>query len=140
VDGKFLLKIREFVPEKTLCPLCSTPITIQLDPVPGNTQNFECPKCGGRGQAIRKQDRSVGVTINERVPGKPIDEELLNRVKEAMPTQPWPHGAARTVAVMLGIQKPIVDEAVEELTKRGVFKRQYEGVLYEKLESPNKAT
>lgn len=61
----------------------------------------------------------------------PYDEDLLRKVKEAMPVQPWPTGAAKLAANELGVTPRRLSGAISELVKRGVFKLQVNGELYD---------
>ena len=48
-----------------------------------------------------------------------------------MPKQPWPTGAAKEVAVQLGVPNSLVAAAIAELIKRGIFMTQIDGRLNE---------
>lgn len=58
-----------------------------------------------------------------------VSEELIERVKSALPPQPWPKGAHKLIMETLGISKNQYDRAVAELIKRRVFYQQIDGVL-----------
>jgi hypothetical protein len=59
----------------------------------------------------------------------PLDEELIERIRAALPPQPWPKDTHKTVISSLGINGSQYKRAVVELTKRGHVKQQIDGVL-----------
>jgi hypothetical protein len=72
-----------------------------------------------------------------------LDENILTRVQQTMPPQPWPKGAAKTAAVKLGLPLSLVSDAVMELIKRGTFDMQIDGTIYKRVsneesESPHR--
>lgn len=58
-----------------------------------------------------------------------VDEILIDRVRAALPPQPWPTGTHKAVQSALGIMNSQYKRAVVELTKRGVVSEQIDGVL-----------
>ncbi|MGB7510445.1 MAG: hypothetical protein WBP54_04045 [Pelodictyon phaeoclathratiforme] len=58
-----------------------------------------------------------------------VSEELLARVKGALPTQPWPAGTHKQVIETLGITKRQYDKAIIELIKRREVHKQINGIL-----------
>lgn len=64
-------------------------------------------------------------------PGIPIDENIVLRVKESLPMQPWPKGVHKVVAERMGCKPRTVSAAIQELIRRGVFKQQIDGELFE---------
>jgi DNA-binding transcriptional regulator YdaS (Cro superfamily) len=58
-----------------------------------------------------------------------LDLQLLERVKEALPEQPWPDGIHKKIAETLGITKSQVSKYMKELIKRGDFSHQVDGTL-----------
>lgn len=59
-----------------------------------------------------------------------LDEDLLARVKAALPPQPWPDGIHRQVMETLGLSNALVKKSIAELIRRGDFLRQVDGILY----------
>lgn len=59
-----------------------------------------------------------------------VSEETLERVRQAMPSQPWPIGAHFAVAERLGLQTSEVRRALSELMRRNVFHHQFDGGVY----------
>ncbi|MCX6120818.1 MAG: hypothetical protein NTX44_04305 [Ignavibacteriales bacterium] len=84
-------------------------------------------------------------TIQQLVYGTPIqsekrkhkkkrriaDEQTIEKVKNLLPVQPWNKGVHIEVAEKLGIKKSLVQSAISELIKRGVFKHQIDGKIIE---------
>lgn len=58
-----------------------------------------------------------------------IDDDLIERVRSALPPQPWPTGTHKDVMSKLGISNGQYKRAIVELTKRGMVKEQVDGVL-----------
>jgi hypothetical protein len=58
-----------------------------------------------------------------------IDEELIERVKNSLPAQPWPKGVHRKIIADLSIKKRQYDKVIVELMKRKVFHQQIDGIL-----------
>ncbi len=63
--------------------------------------------------------------------GRRQDPELIDRVKVALPAQPWPKGIHRQVAGELGLSASSVSGAIAELIRRGDFFPQIDGIVYE---------
>lgn len=133
IDGEFVLTERKPVSEEIECPVCQGKLGITLDPVPGGMQGATCPSCSFHlrvirsGQGIKVQPQS----FPERTAQEPqLDDTLLERIREAMGSQPWPSGRARSVAENLGLPVSAVARVIKELIRRGVFKVQFDGKLY----------
>ena len=62
-----------------------------------------------------------------------LSEELLERVRKAMPPQPWPKAIHRAVASQLSESPTLVGRAITELIRRGVFLPQIDGKLFTEL-------
>jgi len=58
-----------------------------------------------------------------------VSEELLDRVKNALPAQPWPTGTHKQVIETLGISKKEYDKAIVELIRRRAVHQQINGIL-----------
>jgi len=131
----FELSPRRLVQEAVACPLCGQEITVVLDEMPGCSITTACKNCQG---SIRVSRTTAGASVRElpvpksaaTPPAQPLDEHLLERVRACLPPQPWPQGVSRTVAVQLGLSRATVRRAINDLTRRGVFKLQLDGRLY----------
>lgn len=58
-----------------------------------------------------------------------LDEGLIEKVRAALPPQPWPTGTHKDVMTKLEITNGQYKRAVVELTKRGIVREQVDGVL-----------
>jgi hypothetical protein len=133
-DGGFQLQERKLLEEVVACPSCGAQCAILLDPVPGGSTELQCAECRASYRAVRRA-KDVAVkrkqTAAEPTAPRQISEDLLDRVREAMGPQPWPHGRSKAVAIKLETSHAIVGQAVEQLVARGDFKLQLNGKLYD---------
>jgi len=60
----------------------------------------------------------------------PYDEELVERIRTALPAQPWPTGIHKTIAGDLDLPHEIVARYISELIRRGDFVKQVDGKLF----------
>jgi hypothetical protein len=134
-DGEFVLNERVSKTENVTCPICSVGIIVEVPAIPGGSSQTLCPECNSELGIVRRLDgvhvraNTVGITAAEQ----PVAEELIERVIRRMPLQPWPVGTAQRVARDLGVPYQEVRRAVQELIRRGHFKLQIDGELYERL-------
>jgi len=136
----FVLQIREPKEETAPCPHCSVEVTAMLDVTPGSVAISECKSCHHFARFSRttsgfnvKDVNVTGSTVTK--PKQELTEDFLNAVQSMMPAQPWPSGAGRTAAKQLAVSPTEVSRAVNELIRRGVYKPQINGVLYEPIPS-----
>jgi len=132
-DTEFELTQRIPAQERPQCPACSTTNVVLLDVYPKSAVRTSCVSCGQAFRVIRTASggiecKIIGTAAVTKTSG--LDEQLLKRVKEEMPLQPWPTGTHKAVAERLGITPTLVNRALQELTKAGVFHPQIDGVLY----------
>ena len=59
-----------------------------------------------------------------------VDDDLVERVRKAMPAQAWKPGAHIQLAQGMGVRPSKVYAAIQILVGRGVFLNQKDGVLY----------
>jgi len=137
-DGNFGLRSRQPVDESVTCPRCSSTLPVKLDPLPGSSQWTACSTCGLPLTIARASDEVRVLARSEASPSPkvtskvPLSDDVLERVRATMPPQPWPKGAARIAAATLGLPQGIVTRAVNELIRRGAFKVQIDGKLYDR--------
>lgn len=132
LNAQFVLQVRAPRPETFTCPACKQQTSTNVDPVPGAQQLSPCTHCGAELRISRASSGiSVDITDTLQPSDELYDEEFLQKVKEAMPPQPWPTGAAKLAARTLGITPRRLSGALSELVRRGVFKLQMNGELYE---------
>jgi DNA-binding Lrp family transcriptional regulator len=60
-----------------------------------------------------------------------LTEEDIENVRNELPPQPWPKDTHKEVANKLGMSNSAVLRSTKELIKRGIFKEQVDGVLYD---------
>jgi protein-arginine kinase activator protein McsA len=130
----FVLSSRSPVPEEVICPNCLQSLMVNLDPMPGSKLEWDCESCGVPVRAFRTAKRinmkKVDVANAATSEEPELDERIIERVRESMPPQPWPTGAAKQVASELGLSTKIVSGAIHKLVDCGVFKLQVDGQLY----------
>jgi len=144
-DGDVVLAPRVPIREKVICPGCDSASTVDLDPLAGTSTDTVCPNCS---QPFRVSRSVTGIRTHANghvqkmnVFGSDhppiLDEILLEKISSLMGKQPWPEGQSGRTAVSLGISKAEVRTGVEELIRRGVFLRQFEGELYAPVTPPS---
>ena len=103
---------------------------LALDPVPSGIASGNCEQCG-RGLTLIRASDSVRVRLSDhpRPSGRLIGSELMERVRMALPGQPWPTGIHREIALELGISPSEASHAISELIKKGDFHPQEDGVV-----------
>lgn len=137
-NNEFVIEKNQPILEKISCTACQSPIDVLLDPVPGSSTIAICSACENQlrvtraGKALRIRLVSTAAPSPETVP---LAEGFIEQVKKLMPTQPWPKGTGKAVAAQLGVPNHTVARAVNELIKRGLFKVQIDGQLYEAADS-----
>lgn len=123
--------------EEIFCPQCENKILINISNALGSKVTETCPKCH-QGLRIKRNSNRLRVT---KIPiPKPVSEEIITRVNELLPKQPWPTGTHKMVQQKLGITSAEFKKACEELINRGVFLRQIDGVLIPQEVTDNKET
>jgi len=137
-DSGFVLMENEEETLEVQCPGCQEKLPALLRVAPGSSKAVQCPGCSRTFQVTRQSDGvnvSFGGLARDGVGGS-ISEGLLARVSGAMPAQPWPDGTAAAVAKKVGVSRGIMASAVNELIRRGVFKVQVDGRLYDPISVP----
>lgn len=66
-----------------------------------------------------------------------LDEQLIDSVRNALPPQPWPKDTHKAVMSELGINNGQYKRAVVALIRRGIFKQQIDGVLFDYIGDKN---
>jgi predicted Zn finger-like uncharacterized protein len=136
-DG-FSLRVRVNEDITAHCPACSAENIVSLDIVPGVNVQVSCSSCHRTFTVVRTIGgiESKPLVITSQGPAAPAaamvvySEELINRVRDALPPQPWPKGTSHKVAVGLDIPQKLVTRAIQELIRRGIFLLQIDGTLY----------
>lgn len=137
-DDDFVLVKREEVPESINCPECGVEARFDLDNYPSSMTRLECDKCGAELRVTRTPNNRMKV-VSRPVLRSELTEERIEEVRKLLPEQPWPKDTHKEIAEKLGYTNSIVSKAIAELIRRGVYKHQIDGVLYEFVQvSPKK--
>jgi DNA-directed RNA polymerase subunit RPC12/RpoP len=139
--ASFVLEPRHQVDEKINCPYCGVTNTVPLDNMPGTAVTAACKSCGLRIRVTRDAAHGArGLKIaNElaKIPAQPLTDELLRRVEDALPAQPWPTAIHRKIATELSLSDSTVTSAIAALIERGKFLHQFGGKLFKETTVPN---
>lgn len=112
------------------CPVCNNTLTYKQRPLKASIKEITCKKCSTK--LYSKWSVKSGYEVSATPPDKvPIDEDTLELVKSKLPAQPWPKGTSKKIGDELDIAPSQMRRYTDELIKRGVFKVQIDGVLYE---------
>ncbi|HSW14648.1 MAG TPA: hypothetical protein VLI06_17520, partial [Solimonas sp.] len=135
----FSLTVRGHTTELVACPKCSAEQAINLDEWPSASETVGCNSCGTSIRVSRADNgRTVRVAeVNLQKPLEPLTPEIIDRVRAALPQQPWPKGIHQTVAAQLSLRPATVQKVIQHLIRTGVFMDQVDGVVCttkEKLE------
>jgi len=134
VDEEFLVQVRDPVAEAVMCPVCSETIEAFLDPMPGSAIVRECSLCRAQIRVYRTPVMvGVRVVVGSNSKTVELTEDFLQKVQDALPSQPWPKGTTRQIASELKVSVKSVSKAINELIKRDLYKVQVDGQLYEKI-------
>jgi len=140
-EGVFELAERKRVPENITCPWCGRPDVVEVDNFVGSSEVADCDDCGGQFLVARARDEVRALRRGDNPVETPaVFEKVLERVRGALPSQPWPEGMHNAVAKELGIPAHVVYKAVGELIRRGVCQVQFDGELYVKQAAPRVTT
>src|SRR5262249_50306535 len=125
-------------PLLTVCPVCRGEVNGMLELLPGRMTTVSCSTCRSEVQLTRAKNevRAKLVSVRTASPEIMLNDDLLMRVRLAMPPQPWPKGAAKDAAARLGLPHDLVSTAIQRLISNGTFQLQIDGKLYKQIESP----
>lgn len=123
----FSLRVRKLVPEAITCPSCEVKSTIELDEWPTASGTFKCDNC----EENIRVSRATGllkINIVPQLKSKyPVTEDIIIRVKNALPEQPWPRQIHRKVAEELNLPHQQVQRTIQHLIRIGEFMDQVDG-------------
>lgn len=121
------------------CPVCETIINYKQRPSANSVKGIKCINCSSK--LVARWSSYEGFSLSIKPIGyvgvadtREIPEDIVQRVKEALPDQPWAKGTGQLIAKELGISNNDFNRAVDTLIKRGVFKVQIDGILYDPVE------
>jgi rubrerythrin len=150
--GDSVLMERKNVRESLQCPSCGTITAQDIDPLFGTMHEYVCFGCHAPLRAVRTRkgfnikivnseaQSGTDIGLTSAVLSKPMEltDSLLEKVTHLMGPQPWPKGRSSEVRAELGVSKFVLDCAIERLISRGVFKPQFNGVLYAPIDASSK--
>lgn len=125
----FQLHIRKSLTENVVCPSCESQMHIELDEWPSASTTVKCQNCE---ESLRISRASGGIKVNmvPQMKSKyPLTEEIIEKVRSALPKQPWPRQIHKTIAETLGLPHQQVQRAIQHLIRLGVFSDQVDGQI-----------
>ena len=127
----FNLGIKEEKSEKIDCPECDVEIAFELDTESHSKKSIKCEQCQKEIIVVRKTNGEF-VSVKEKlISSSQVTENDIEKVKNELPTQPWPKNIHKDIAQKLNMSNSAVMKATRELIKNGEFKEQIDGVLYD---------
>lgn len=123
----FQLHIRKSLTENIICPSCESQMHIELDEWPSASTTVKCQNCE---ENLRVSRASEGIKVNVILQMKskyPLTEEVIEKIKIALPEQPWPRQIHKVVADSLGLPHQQVQKAIQHLIRMGIFLDQVDG-------------
>ena len=135
----FQIEERTSKNEAVSCPKCQVSMTVLLDSGPFSSTTTVCKSCNCIVRVVRQLK---GITVKQQGkapvtnPEATFTEELIALVSSKLPPQPWPTGIHKTVAQELGLPQATVTRVIQELIRRGAFKPQIDGIVFEPV-TPN---
>lgn len=149
-DGEsFNLDVRRIAKEQVTCLMCGIDYPVDLGNWLGAIATSSCPSCGlqlrisrSRSGANVRAERQASAPMIEpapELPPAPVSEtmeleDLVARIRQELPPQPWPKGTSQKVARKLGVAQTQVNRVITELIRRGEYKPQVDGKVYAPVE------
>ena len=125
----FQLHIRRSIPENIVCPSCESQMNIELDEWPSASTTVKCQNCE---ENIRVSRASGGIKTNLILQMKskfPLTEEIIDKVRNALPKQPWPRGIHKLLGESLKLPHQQIQRAIQHLIRMGVVMDQVDGQI-----------
>jgi hypothetical protein len=127
------------VPKEELtmnCPECAFEVKYRQRPSETSVKGLKCSNCGTKlmSRWSVQDGFNLSVKLIESVgstPPKALGEEEIERIKEALPQQPWEKGSIQKIAKELEVSTADMNRAINILVHRGELKLQVDGELYE---------
>lgn len=124
------------VEEEIKCPSCGFFFKEGVNSFLNSPRDVLCPKCHSALRITRRVDgiktKILSGPLSEKHDKETcrIDDNILEKVMETLPPQPWPKGTHTVVSEKLGISVSDFNISIKELIKRGKVQPQIDGVLY----------
>jgi predicted RNA-binding Zn-ribbon protein involved in translation (DUF1610 family) len=121
------------------CPSCGAINEYRQRPKATSKKQFKCEACYTPLISSWNQADGFQLIIDENPPGLAddanIDNELIDKIRELLPAQPWPKGISKKVQKEAGINSSLMKRIVRILIVRGDFRPQKDGRLYDFVDS-----
>ncbi|WP_418501394.1 hypothetical protein [Flagellimonas sp.] len=129
----FYLEQEQEIEENTNCPWCNESTLVHISSVPYTSSIEGCSNCDGQ---IKILKNITGFKVykygqNPKVKAE-LDDDLIQKVDDLLPEQPWPTGTHKDIATKLGIPHYLVSKIITKLIEQGKYFPQVNGVIYEK--------
>ncbi len=136
-NEEFLLNIAGPKSEEVSCPSCKTKSQCNVDTRPHQKSKLSCKTCNQDLVLTRLTNGKISITLvnQDAHEGTIVDEAFIQKVKVALPNQPWPKSIHKKTANDLGVSHGAVQKAITALVLKGDFKEQKDGVLYDLVEA-----
>ncbi|NML24028.1 hypothetical protein HHL16_24335 [Pseudoflavitalea sp. G-6-1-2] len=154
-DLGFVLAGETFIEETVKCATCHANISTLLSNFPTSKSVTECAACGEANQIVRTA-KSITISKVNKPKNQPIvvnasqidnsnfeiiiDENILLQIQNLLPAQPWPKGTHKEISQKLNLNPKVTSKHIQELIRRGIFKPQIDGVLYEAIRNDSAPT
>lgn len=128
----FTLETRQLKSEAFTCAECNAPLEAFVDAFISSNSKVKCDQCGVEMLISRGSD---GLNVKplarkQTLIKRPdVNEEIVIKVKEKLPNQPWPVGVHHEIATELDLKPSLVYSAISQLISRGDFQPQQEGKI-----------
>lgn len=132
-DDDFIVEKREEVNETINCPDCNEEITFALDNYPSTSKSMKCDNCASSIRATRLPNGEIKLSSHP-APSIQLTDEIIDEVNKLLPKQPWPKDIHKQIADKLCYSNSLISKATKELIRRGLYKEQIDGKLYELVE------
>ena len=121
------------------CPSCGAVNEYHQKPKVRSKKKFKCEACYSPLISTWSQNDGFKLAVDENPPSltdrATVDEALVTKVKSLLPKQPWPKGISKEVQEQVGISSGQMKRIVYILIRRGDFKPQKDGRLYDLVEA-----
>lgn len=132
-NDDFIVEKREEADEINNCPDCGEDISFTLDNYPTTSKAMECNNCASTIRVTRLPNGEIKLS-SLPAPSIQLTDEIIDAVNKLLPKQPWPKDIHKQIADQLGYSNSLISKATKELIRRGLYKEQIDGRLFELIE------
>lgn len=79
---------------------------------------------------IEKRKIKADLPKNKHYTVRNIDQQLLLKIENELPDQPWAIGVHKEIAIKLNLSNKLVNIGIQQLIAQGKFKRQTNGEVF----------